>query len=56
MDVLAENTKNNTIGGTGYANSYGEVQTRSGSDFPNVNYGVKIPEIWLGFGKGLRYL
>ena len=39
-----------------YANSYGEVQTGSGPDFPNVNYGVKIPEIWLGFGKGLRYL
>ena len=42
MDVLAENTKNNTIGGTGYANSYGEVQTGSGPDFPNVNYGVKF--------------
>ena len=28
-----------------YANSYGEVQTGSGPDFPNVNYGVKIPEI-----------
>ena len=25
-----------------YANSYGEVQTGSGPDFPNVNYGVKF--------------
>ena len=41
--MLAENTKNNTIGYPGYANSsYREVQKGSGPDFPNVNYGVKF--------------